>query len=87
MDLGTGSALVYYTHDDRGMDAVKVVTTMSTDPSGAVAPAQFIAYLMPGQKAEISVAGPAGTEPASLELKYDGRQLMVRPTTPAEPQG
>ena len=84
--LGAGSAVVYYTYDPEGADVARVVTTIGTDPDGAAAPARFVSYLSPGQKAEVSVAGAVGTEPASLELAYDGGLLTVRPVT-APPQG
>ena len=76
--LGGGSAVVYYTFDEDGADLVRVVTTVGTDPDGAAAPARFVSHLSPGQKAEVSVAGAVGTEPASLELAYDGGLLKVR---------
>jgi hypothetical protein len=76
--LGTGSAVVYYTYDDsEGRDLIRVVTTIGTDPDGASPPARFVSYLTPGQKAEVSVAGPVGTEPAVLELVYDNGRLAV----------
>jgi hypothetical protein len=65
---------------------VRVVTTVGTDPDGASTPARFVSYLSPGQKAEISVAGAVDTEPASLELAYDGGLLKVRSVT-AQPEG
>jgi hypothetical protein len=40
----------------------------------------------PGQKAEVSIAGPVDTEPAVLELAYDGGRLAVRPVT-VQPEG
>jgi hypothetical protein len=79
--LGGGSAVVYYTFDEDGADLVRVVTTVGTDPDGAAAPARFVSHLSPGQKAEVSVAGAVGTEPASLELAYDGGLLTVRPVS------
>jgi hypothetical protein len=79
--LGAGSAVVYYTFDEEGADLVRVVTTVGTDPEGAAAPARFVSHLAPGQRAEVSVAGAAGTEPASLELAYDGGLLTVRPVS------
>jgi hypothetical protein len=79
--LGEGSAVVYYTHGPEGADVVHVVTTVATDPEGAAAPARFVSHLSPGQKAEVSVAGAVGTEPASLELAYDGGLLTVRPVS------
>ena len=84
--LGVGSAVVYYTYDEEGADVVRVVTTVATDPDGAAAPARFVSHLSPGQKAEVSVAGAVGTEPASLELAYDGALLKVRSVT-AQPEG
>ena len=45
-----------------------------------------MSHLAPGQGAEVSVAGAAGTEPASLELAYDGDLLTVRSVT-AQPEG
>lgn len=77
--LGTGSAVIYYTHDGDRADAVRVVTTLGTDADGAAPPARFVSHLAPGQKAEVSVAGAAGTAPAALELAYDGASLAVRP--------
>jgi hypothetical protein len=84
--LGAGSAVVYYTYDPEGADVVQVVTTVGTGPDGASTPARFVSYLSPGQKAEVSVAGAVGTEPASLELAYDGGLLAVRTVT-AQPEG
>jgi hypothetical protein len=84
--LGEGSAVVYYTHDADGADVVRVVTTVGTDADGAAAPARFVSYLSPGQKAEVLVAGAVGTEPAVLELAYDGGLLKVRSVT-AQPEG
>ena len=84
--LGEGSAVVYYTYDAEAANVVRVVTTVGTDPDGAAAPARFVSYLSPGQKAEVSVAGAAGTEPAMLELAYDGGRLAVRSVT-SRPQG
>jgi len=84
--LGGGSAVVHYTFDEEGADVVHVVTTVATGPDGAAAPARFVSHLSPGQRAEVSVAGAAGTEPASLELAYDGGLLTVRPA-PAQPEG
>ena len=52
----------------------------------ATAPVRLVSYLSPGQTAEISIAGIIGTEPAVLELAYDGAFLTVRPAT-ARPQG
>ena len=66
--LGTGSAVVYYTYDEGGADAVRVVTTVGTDADGAAPPARFVSYLAPGQKAEVSVAGAVGTVPAAHPL-------------------
>jgi hypothetical protein len=77
--LGTGSAVVYYTYDPEGADVIRVVTTVGTETDGASPSARFVSYLAPGQKAEVSVAGAVGTEPARLELAYDGDQLAVRP--------
>jgi hypothetical protein len=84
--LGGGSAVVYYTFDETGVDLVRVVTTIATDAGGTSAPARFVSHLAPGQTAEVSVAGAFGTVPASLELAYDGRLVMVRPA-PAQPEG
>ncbi len=86
--LGEAGALavVYFTYDEAGADTVHVVTTVATGPDGAAAPARFVSHLTPGQRAEVSVAGAAGTEPASLELAYDGGRLTVRPG-PARPEG
>ncbi len=84
--LGEGSAVVYYTYDEEGVDVVRVVTTVATDPDGAAAPARFVSHLSPGQKAEVSVAGAVGTEPASLELAYDGGLLTVQ-SVAAQPEG
>ena len=77
--LRAGSAVVYYTHDEGGADVARVVTTVGTDAEGAAPPARFVSYLAAGEKAEVSVAGPAGTAPAALELAYDGVHLAVRP--------
>jgi hypothetical protein len=84
--LGTGSAVVYYTREDGGADVVRVVTTVGTDAEGAAPPARFVSHLAPGQRAEVSVAGPAGTAPAALELAYDGLRLVVRPAAAAGPE-
>ena len=84
--LGEGSAVVYYTYDAEAANVVRVVTTVGTDPDGTAAPARFVSYLSPGQKAEISVAGPVGTEPAMLELANDRGRLAVRSVT-SRPQG
>jgi hypothetical protein len=84
--LGEGSAVVYYTYDPEGADVVRVVTTVGTDPDGAAAPARIVSYLSPGQRAEVSVAGAAGTEPTSIEFAYDGGLLKVRSVT-AQPEG
>jgi NAD(P)-dependent dehydrogenase (short-subunit alcohol dehydrogenase family) len=84
--LGEGSAVVYHTYDAEGADVVRVVTTVATDPNGAAAPARFVSYLSPGQKAEVSVAGAVGTAPAVLELAYDGIYLAVR-SVAAQPEG
>ena len=84
--LGEGGAVVYYTYDPEGADVVRVVTTLGTEPGGAAAPARFVSHLSPGQKAEVSVAGAVGTEPAVLELAYDGGLLKVRSVT-AQPEG
>ena len=84
--LGEGSAVVYYTHDPEGRDVARVVTTLGTDPDGASPSARFVSYLSPGQKAEVSVAGPVGTEPDVLELAYEGGRLAVRSLT-AQPEG
>jgi hypothetical protein len=83
--LGTGSAVVYYTHDEGGAGMVRVVTTVGTDVDGTAPPARFVSYLAPGQKAEVSIAGPAGTAPAALELAYNGASLVVRPVA-AQPE-
>jgi hypothetical protein len=84
--LGEGSAVVYYTYDAEAANVVRVVTTIATDRDDAAAPARFVSYLSPGQKAEVSVAGPVGTEPDTLELAYDGTALAVRSVT-SRPQG
>ena len=84
--LGEDSAVVYYTYDAEGADVVRVVTTVGSDPNGTAAPARFVSYLSPGQKAEVSVAGAVGTEPAVLELAYDGGLLTVWSIT-AQPEG
>jgi hypothetical protein len=84
--LGEGSAVVYYTYDAEAANVVRVVTTIATDRDGAAAPTRFVSYLAPGQKAEVSVAGAAGTEPDTLELAYDGTGLAVRSVT-SRPQG
>lgn len=84
--LGEGSAVVHYTFDEEGADVVRVVTTVRTAPEGAAAPARFVSHLSPGQKAEVSVAGAVGTDPAVLELAYDGGLLTVRSVT-AQPEG
>ncbi|HEX6011312.1 MAG TPA: hypothetical protein VFY87_05790 [Geminicoccaceae bacterium] len=83
--LGEGSAVVYYTHGPEGADVARVITTVAADPNGAASPARFVSYLSPGQKAEVSVAGAVGTEPAVLELAYDGGRLAVRSVT-AQPE-
>ena len=83
--LGGGTAVVYYTHDERG-DVVRVVTTVGTGPEDAAAPARFVSYLSPGQKAEVSVAGAVGTDPTVLELAYDGGLLTALSVT-AQPEG
>lgn len=83
--LGAGSAVVHYTYDEEGADVVHVVTTIGTD--GAAPSARFVSHLAPGETAEVSVAGAAGTEPATLELAYDGGLLAVRPVTAAQPEG
>ena len=86
--LGEGSAVVYYTYDPEGADMVRVVTTVGTEPGGAAAPVRFVSHLSPGQKAEVSVAGAAGTEPAVLELAYEGGLLRVRSVAAAaRPEG
>jgi len=84
--LGEGSAVIYYTRDPGRADAVRVVTTVGNAPDDVTAPVRFVSYLSPGQTAEISVAGIVGTEPAVLELVYDGTLLTVRPAM-ARPQG
>ena len=84
--LGEGSAVVYYTYDPEGADVVRVVTTVGTDPDGTAAPARFVSHLSPGQTAEVSVAGAVGTDPAVLELAYDGGLLTVR-SVAAQPEG
>jgi hypothetical protein len=86
--LGESSAVavVYYTFDEERAGAVQVVTTVATNPEGASAPARFVSHLVPGQTAEVSVAGGFGTEAASLELAYDGSSLTVQPA-PAQPEG
>ena len=84
--LGEGSAVVYYTHDPSRADVVRVVTTVGTAPDSAATPVRFVSYLSPGQKTEISVAGAVGTEPAVLDLAYDGDLLTVWPAT-ARPKG
>jgi hypothetical protein len=84
--LGEGSVVVYYTEDPERADGVRVVATVGTDSAGAGAPARFVSHLSPGQRAEVSVAGAVGTEPAVLELVYDGGLLTVRSAT-ARPQG
>ena len=83
--LGGGTAVVYYTHDERG-DVVRVVTTVGTGPEGAAAPARFVSHLSPGQRAEVSVAGAVGTDPTVLELAYDGGLLTALSVT-AQPEG
>ena len=86
--LGEGSAVVHYTYDPDGADVVRVVTTVGTEAGGAAAPARFVSHLSPGQKAEVSVAGAAGTEPAVLELAYEGGLLRVRSVAAAaRPEG
>ena len=88
--LGEGTAVVYYTYDEEGGDALRVVTTVVAGPGGSAAAARFVSHLTPGQRAEVSAAGPAGTGPASLELAYDGGRLVVRPVpvgAQAGPQG
>jgi hypothetical protein len=84
--LGGGSAVVHYTYDEEGADVVRVVTTVGTGPEGAATPARFVSHLSPGQRAEVSVAGAAGTEPEVFELAYDGGLLTVRSIT-AQPEG
>ena len=84
--LGEASAVVHYTFDEEGADVVHVVTTVRTAPEGAAAPARFVSHLSPGQRAEVSVAGAAGTDPTVLELAYDGGLLTVRSVT-AQPEG
>lgn len=84
--LGAGSAVVYYTYDPDGADLVRVVTTVGTEADGAAAPARFVSYLRPGQRAEVSVAGAVDTKPAALELAYDGGLLQVR-SIAAQPEG
>jgi hypothetical protein len=83
--LGTGSAVVYYAYDPKGRNIIRVVTTIGTDLDGAAPPARFVSYLTPGQKAEVSVAGPVGTEPVVLELTYDKGGLALR-SVPAQPK-
>lgn len=83
--LGSASAAVYYTFDPDGADVVRVVTTIASDPAGV--PARFVSYLAAGEKAEVSVAGPVGTEPASLQVAYDGDLVTVRPIVQVQPQG
>jgi len=84
--LGGRSVVVYYTYDEEGADVVRVVTTVGTGPEDAAAPARFVSYLSPGQKAEVSVAGAVGTDPIVLELAYDGGLLTARSVT-AQPEG
>ena len=84
--LGEGSAVVYYTYEEGAANVVRAVTTVGTDAEGAAAPARFVSYLSPGQRAEISVAGPVGTEAATLELVNNRGRLAVRPVTPP-PEG
>ncbi len=84
--LGEGTAVVYYTYDEEGADALRVVTTVVAGPGGSAAPARFVSRLAPGQRAEVSAAGAAGTGPAWLELAYDGGLLTVRSVT-AQPEG
>jgi hypothetical protein len=76
VDLGGGSAVVYYTVDQD--DLFRVVTTVGTDREAASA--RFVSYLAPGKKAEISVAGAVGTTPAVLEItrSEDGWPATVR---------
>jgi hypothetical protein len=84
---GSGAfAVVYYTVDDRSADEVRVVTTVGADADGAAPSVRLVSYLARGQKAEVSIAGEAGTEAASLELAYDGASLTVRPA-PARLEG
>ena len=82
-DLGDGSAVVYYTFEQD--DLFRVVTTVGTDRE--TASVQFVSYLAPGEKAEISVAGPVGTItrsedgwPATVELisAEDSQRANVR---------
>ena len=85
VELATARAVLYYTHDEGGVGMVRVVTTVGTDTDGTAPPARFVSYLAAGQKAEVSIAGPAGTAPATLELAYDGVRLVVR-SAAARPQ-
>ena len=85
--LGAGTAAIHYSYAPKRAGAVRVVTTLRTDLDGAAAPVRLVSYLSPGQRAEVSVAGAAGTEPASIELAYDGRHLLVRPIVAAQPDG
>ena len=80
---GGASAVVYYTVE--GAD-FRVVTTLGTDQDGAAPPARLVSYLAPGQKAEVTVAGAVGTEPAVLEIDRVGDRLVVRPA-PIKPEG
>ncbi len=82
--LGEGTAVVYYTYDEEGVDALRIVTTVVAGPGGSAAPARFVSHLAPGQRAEVSVATAAGAAPDVIELAYDGRLLAVRPV-PAQP--
>ncbi|HEY0134915.1 MAG TPA: hypothetical protein VGB85_12565, partial [Nannocystis sp.] len=59
---------------------------VGTGPEGAATPARFVNHLSPGQSAEVSVAGAAGTRLDVLELAYDGGLLTVRSVT-AQPEG
>lgn len=83
--LGRGSAVIYYTYDEEGADKVRVVTTLGTDTDGVAPSARFVSQLAPGQEAEVSIGGPVGTEPATIELAYDGRRVTARAAT-AQPE-
>ncbi|MFO1035320.1 MAG: hypothetical protein U1E45_00620 [Geminicoccaceae bacterium] len=84
LPLGPVTATVYYIRDGEPAGAVRVVTTIAAAPDGV--PARFVSHLTKGERAEVSVAGPVGSEPMAVELAYDGDLLKVSALTEPQPQ-
>jgi hypothetical protein len=77
--LGAYTASVYYTVSG---DTYEVVTTIAPGPEALGGPVRFVGYLLPGQKAIVSVGQFETTVAAeTLELLRDGELLWAKRVT------